>query len=202
MSVFYPTSKSILCRFAMRVMRRSVLYSSCASWATASVWGSLSPVPLSISFSEAKFLDASSATLVCKNSWWLRPSVDVENKSQYETEEKNQCWPFHTFCCLQHPAFPYMPHSPSKSSRFQLDSSETSQKEKAWLKVIQAQISDEIKHAIKSNSTSCTSFHQEMTVKFTPEESKDTAKLVILPTFKSRLLSSSFKGHNSSLALH
>ena len=58
------TSKSILCRFAMRVMRRLVLYSSCANWATASVWGSLSPVPHSTSFREDRFFETSSATLI------------------------------------------------------------------------------------------------------------------------------------------
>lgn len=63
-SLMYPTSKSILCKLLMRLISRSVLYSSWASCATASVWGSLSPVPERTSFSEARFLDTSSATLL------------------------------------------------------------------------------------------------------------------------------------------
>lgn len=63
------TSKSIRCRFAMRAMRRLVLYNSWASWATASVWGSLSPVPHSTSFREDRFFETSSAT------WWQENTV-------------------------------------------------------------------------------------------------------------------------------
>lgn len=56
----WPTSKSISCRLAMSVTRRPLLYSSCASWATISVGGSLSVVPHRISFIACRDFDTSS----------------------------------------------------------------------------------------------------------------------------------------------
>lgn len=54
------TSKSINCRCSTSVISSPLVYSSWASWATVSVWGSLSLLPYRISFMETKHLDTSS----------------------------------------------------------------------------------------------------------------------------------------------
>lgn len=71
----FLTSKSMSCKSATRVLRSPLLYSSWASWATASVWGSFSFVPYRISFMATKFLETSSV------AWFLGGRYREKNNS-------------------------------------------------------------------------------------------------------------------------
>jgi len=60
-SPVHLTSKSSRCRLSTSCRSMSELYSSCASWATTSVWGSWSPDPYSIAFMACRCFATSSA---------------------------------------------------------------------------------------------------------------------------------------------
>lgn len=77
-----------------------------------------------------------------------------------------------------------MPDAPLDFSLFQLDSSETFQKEKAWLKVTQARIYDETKPFQNQSN-------QKVALKLTPEQIHNKAELVVQSTIQFKVMTAS-----------